>query len=88
MISMSSQSRPNQKKRDFEKDIVFFGRLLDQKEREKERERSLGKKKIDRLPKKKKKKKLRCDEDFQATTPKKCNTGDKGRKKTTETLLF
>ena len=52
MISMSSQSRPNQKKRDFEKDIVFFGRLLDQKEREKERERSLGKKKIDRLKKK------------------------------------
>ncbi len=46
MISMSSQSRPNQKKRDFEKDIVFWSSSGPK------RERSLGKKKIDRLKKK------------------------------------
>ena len=51
MISMSSQSRPNQKKRDFEKDIVFWSSSGPK------RERSLGKKKIDRL----KKKKHECD---------------------------
>ena len=51
MISMSSQSRPNQKKRDFEKDIVFLV-VFWTKKRERERERSLGKKKIDRLKKK------------------------------------
>ena len=59
MISMSSQSRPNQKKRDFEKDIVFlvvFWTKKRERERERERERSLGKKKIDRL-----KKKHECD---------------------------
>ena len=50
MISMSSQSRPNQKKRDFEKDIVFWSSSGPKRERE--RERSLGKKKIDRLKKK------------------------------------
>ena len=50
MISMSSQSRPNQKKRDFEKDIVFWSSSGPK------RERSLGKKKIDRL-----KKKHECD---------------------------
>ena len=50
MISMSSQSRPNQKKRDFEKDIVFFGRLLDQKERDLwERRRSIDSKKKTRV---------------------------------------
>ena len=52
MISMSSQSRPNQKKRDFEKDIVFLSSSGPKRERERERERSLGKKKIDRLKKK------------------------------------
>ena len=56
MISMSSQSRPNQKKRDFEKDIVFWSSSGPKRERERERERSLGKKKIDRL-----KKKHECD---------------------------
>ncbi len=42
MISMSSQSRPNQKKRDFEKDIVFLVVFWTKKrERERERERDL-----------------------------------------------
>ena len=62
MISMSSQSRPNQKKGTLKK-ISFFCRLLDQKEREreifgKEEDRSTQKKKheCDTQVKKKEKK--------------------------------
>ena len=54
MISMSSQSRPNQKKRDFEKDIVFLVVFWTKKrEREREREREIFGKEEDRSTQKK-----------------------------------
>ena len=56
MISMSSQSRPNQKKRDFEKDIVFWSSSGPKRERERERE-IFGKEEDRSTPKKKKRKK-------------------------------
>ena len=55
MISMSSQSRPNQKKRDFEKDIVFWSSSGPKRERERERDLWERRRSIDS------KKKHECD---------------------------